>query len=195
MVRISYDYGIFWIMFTGNKTAAMEQNWKPITGTDGKYEVSDLGNVKAYHPQLGEIILKPMNSNGYLVVIISKNGIRKQYKVHRLVGVEWIPNPGNKPEINHKNGIKCDNRAENLEWATGEENNDHALRTGLNPSGENHRNSKLKTEEVVAILSSKFGYGTLAKQYNVNRTLIRAIKKGWQWKHITVPYLASRTGK
>jgi len=69
---------------------------------------------------------------GYKYVTLCKDEKPKKYLVHRLVAEHYIPNPENKPLINHKNGIKTDNRIENLEWCTSSENNRHAHQMGLN---------------------------------------------------------------
>lgn len=107
--------------------------WKPIEGFP-KYKVSNLGRVKSlgFINNLGHfrkgIILKPWDDGkGYLKVQLHK----KSFRVHRLVAQEFIPNPENKPQVNHKNGIKSDNRVENLEWVTNAENTQHAYDNGL----------------------------------------------------------------
>jgi len=103
------------------------ETYKSIFGV----QVSSLGNVK------NTKILKGGIYNGYRKVLIKIDGKLKNYSVHRLVGMAFLPNPENKPEINHKNGIKTDNRVENLEWVTKSENQKHAIKTGLmtNPRG------------------------------------------------------------
>lgn len=116
--------------------------WRDIKGYEGLYEVSDLGNVKSLERSIvrkdgtsyyiAERILRPRKkSEGYLDVALNKDGKAKHYRVHRLVAEMFIPNPENKPEVNHINANKSDNRVENLEWATREENIHHAIKEGL----------------------------------------------------------------
>lgn len=115
----------------------MVEIWKDIKGYEGIYQVSDLGRVKSlnYNHHGMEAILKPSNrGNGYLFVVLCINKIKTNYLVHRLVCESFLPNPENKRTVNHKNGIKTDNRLDNLEWATHHENNKHAHDNGLNVS-------------------------------------------------------------
>ena len=97
----------------------MEEIWRPIVGYEGKYEVSNLGNVK--NVKTGRILKPSSDYDGYLLVNLYDNG-RKMFKVHRLVLQTFLPIEENK-EVNHKNHIKNDNRLENLEWCSHSENN------------------------------------------------------------------------
>lgn len=132
----------------------MNETWKDIKGYEGLYQVSDKGKVRSldrnvrrngntYKSLKGRLIKQHKYDNGYLFVTLSKNGKYKQFLVHRLVGVAFIENNEQKPEINHKNEIKTDNRVENLEWVTRRENVIYGtqLKRGVmhrNQSGENN---------------------------------------------------------
>ena len=113
--------------------------WKTIEGYPS-YEVSDKGQVRSLyrnHSTNGSIInivriLKPVvGKGGYLQVGLSNEGERRYYKIHRLVLEAFVVSCPERKECNHKNGIKSDNRPENLEWATKSENQLHAYQTGL----------------------------------------------------------------
>jgi hypothetical protein len=100
--------------------------FKDIEGYFGLYQVSNMGNVKSFHTGK-EKILKPKNDkDGYLFVVLSKQGKVKTCKIHRLVAQSFIENPQNLPQVNHKNEIKTDNRASNLEWCDCQYNIDYS---------------------------------------------------------------------
>ena len=104
--------------------------WKDIEGYEGIYQVSNLGRTKRLYKNDKEKILKPFsNKDGYLIVNLCKEGKVKSRSVHRLVAQAFIPNPENKPEVNHKDENKSNNKVENLEWVTSKENNNYGTRT------------------------------------------------------------------
>ena len=117
-----------------------EEIWKEVPGYEGLYEVSNLGRVKSCKKTVirsngrkisfPEKIMKPsVNHKGYLIIDLRKNGKRSGGFVHRLVGKDFIDNPFNKEQINHKNGNKEDNCVQNLEWVTNQENMAHAYKS------------------------------------------------------------------
>lgn len=95
-----------------------EEKWKPVSGYN--YAVSSTGKVKSFHSQK---IIKPFtNHKGYLIVTLSKDGRKKNMRIHRLVAQAFIDNSANLPEVDHINGERQDNRVENLRWASGSSN-------------------------------------------------------------------------
>ena len=106
--------------------------WRPIPGTNGKYEISNLGNVKSFvRKSEGKLLrqVKRSHDNGYLCVCIRVNGVRKIIPVHRLVADAFLDKKNGCTDVNHKNEIKTDNRAENLEWCTKAYNNRYGTHT------------------------------------------------------------------
>ena len=102
----------------------MAEMWRHIPGYDDRYLVSNYGNIIG--PRGGN---KPFKSrDGYKIATLYSYGAKIRKGVHVLVALAFIPNPENKPEINHKNGVRDDNRVENLEWVTRSENNLHRRR-------------------------------------------------------------------
>lgn len=127
----------------------MDEIWKDVEGYEGLYQVSNKSRVRSFAKYDSGIIMKQTKEGcGYLQIQFKKDGKIKHYKVHRMVAKAFIPNPENKPFVNHINGIKTDNRIENLEWVTSSENLKHAHRIGLKipqqlgKSGKLHHRSK-----------------------------------------------------
>lgn len=103
--------------------------WKDITGWENLYKISNLGNVYSCK---SDMILKPSNKKGYLVVKLQNYKRKKTVPIHRLVASAFIPNPENKKEVNHIDCNKENNNVNNLEWCTRQENHYHKCLNGLN---------------------------------------------------------------
>lgn len=137
----------------------------------------------------GEIInkkkgntLKPqLNNKGYLRVYIGK----KLYFVHRLVAEQYVPNPENKPQVNHKDGNKLNNNYSNLEWVDNTENRKHAVENGLHLCGEQCPYSKLTEDDVAFIRRNEtLSIGELSCMFNVARSTIVDILTFKTWKRL-----------
>lgn len=168
------------------------------------YYITDTGDVYSrfsskYNNSNGRIkkMINTINAHGYAKVELFNNNKRYYKQVHRLVATTFIPNPENKPQVNHKNGNKVDNRVENLEWCTQSENVKHTYdvlhrqpsRAGLGKFGKLHPNSKIVLQIKDGEIIAKF-YGTYEAQRKtkVNRSHIsaccngkRKIAGGYQW--------------
>lgn len=145
----------------------MTEEWRDVVGYEEYFSVSSEGKVY---------------SNGKCIFL----------RAHRLVAEAFIPNPENKPFVNHKNANKIDNRVENLEWVTAQENSTHARDMGLlSPlRGESSPTSKLKEADVLYIRENfkarcrEFGARALGKKFGVDKTTIMSVVERKTWSHI-----------
>ncbi len=104
------------------------EKWKPVVGYELRYEVSNMGRIRSL--TRGIMLKQWLQNCGYLEVSLFDGVKFKGHRVHRIVAIAWIPNPENKVHVNHKKGIKTDNRVSKLEWNTPSENNIHAFVIG-----------------------------------------------------------------
>lgn len=141
------------------------------------YIITEKGEI--INKRNGKKVKPQPNGKGYLRVSIGG----KMRFVHRLVAEKYVPNPENKPQVNHKDGNKLNNSVENLEWVTNMENRQHAVKNLLHLTGEKCSWSKLTQKDVVFIrLSKDLTAKELAEKYNVSVSTIRAVKQGKSWK-------------
>jgi hypothetical protein len=178
----------------------MKETWRDIVNYEGIYKISNKGNVKSLARfrrngingkyKQKERILKPgQYSNDYYFVYLCDNSKKKSCSIHRLIALAFIPNPLNKPHINHINGIRTDNKIENLEWCTRSENQLHAIKIGTkNDYGSKSNFSKLRESDVLEIRRLKKmllkSNKELAKNYKVTVSNIEYIIARKSWKHI-----------
>jgi hypothetical protein len=163
--------------------------WKEVKGFEKQYEISNLGNLRSIDREVkhyidgfirkykGSVKKVRLSTDGYLKCNLKNDGKRFDFRVHRLVAEAFIPNNENKPIINHKNGIKTDNRVDNLEWCTISENVLHATKNRL-------IKTKLNDSEALEIFNSILSIRKLGEIYSVNASIIWRIKNKIAYKHL-----------
>ena len=167
-------------------------------GNEPSYEVSNDGEVRSVSryvgsrwesPRLipGKELTQFSDSYGYLVVKVRVGGRGVMKKVHRLVAEAFLPNPESKPQVNHKDTNKKNNRVDNLEWVTAKEHGRHSSEKGLRPRGSANGQAKL-TEVMIPAIRARLGSGesmvSISKDYGVSPYPILCIKRGKTWKHV-----------
>lgn len=163
--------------------------WKDVLGYEGKYQVSNIGRVKSI-PRIRKgnrnavwitkekILSFSQHNCGYRHVTLFMNGQRTTIFIHILVASAFHCNPDNKPQVNHINGIKSDNRVENVEWSTSSENGKHAYRMGLQKARKGVNNEQCKlTFEQVGMIREEYASGSatqkdIALKYGVSDSRI-----------------------
>lgn len=166
-----------------------DEEWRPVVGYEELYDVSTHGRVRrmAGHTTIiGKILRNVRFSNGYEVVTLSDRNVKKIWSIHRLVAKAFIPNPDEKPDVNHIDGVKHHNGVENLEWAEKSENTQHAYRTGLahGVRGAAHRSAKFTPEQIVEIRASTLRQAALARQYGCSNSVISEIRARKTYKNV-----------
>jgi hypothetical protein len=179
----------------------MDTEFRPVNGYEGLYSVSQDGRVKSNQrtkttysgtrtlPVKERILSVCLDSGGYPVVHLSKDGKGQQASIHRLVALAWLEPQAGRAHVNHKDGRKTNNHVSNLEWCSPVENFSHAVSTGLHASsvGASNIKAKLTDDDVLYIRSLQYRRGLineLASRFNVTRLCIGRIRRRVSWTHI-----------
>ncbi len=183
-----------------------EEIWKDVSGYEGLYRVSSLGRIestkttynfkyyktpeKAYTTTIKMLSCQKNPVTGYVAVILCKNKVQKRLYVHVIVATAFLPNPENKKTVNHKFGIRHDNRLSQLEWATHSEQKLDAFKKGYSKTtkGIQTWTSKLTEDDVKKICELYHAGGTttrqLADQFGIQNPTVTNIINGKTWRHV-----------
>lgn len=164
----------------------MEEVWKTVVyqgNVFDNFEVSNLGRIR--NVKTGTLYKQHINKTGYPQVCVSlgSRSKKKIFKIHKAVAETFIPNPENKPEVNHKDGNKVNSRIDNLEWATYSENSQHAWDNGLINSDGSKILRKLSDKQVEYIRNNyipgdkEFGCRALSRKFNMHHKTIESLLK------------------
>ena len=171
---------------------------KDIPGYEGLYAVTTDGKIWSY-PKLtshgygythrGKFLAPCKHRRrGDLGVTLSKDGVSRTKNVARLVAITYIPNPDNKPEVNHINGDFLDNRVENLEWCSTLENLTHKIQVLKKGIGEHHGRAKIVVSDVLKIrelyATGDYSFKTLGKMFNLSKSQVENIVHRRSWAHV-----------
>jgi hypothetical protein len=177
------------------------ENWLPVPGFEGWYEVSNQGRVRRVKPYrntyIGKIIKPYLAGHGYLYVKLHRLGKRSTRTIHMLVASAFVPNPTGLPDVNHKDTVKTNNRSLNLEWSTHKENMQHANTNGLFLNGESLPQAKLtcaRVNQIRGLHSNGERKAHLAKTFGVSWGAIHLIVVGKTWKHVELSAAVESTG-
>lgn len=155
----------------------MREEWRSVIGYEGLYEVSNLGRIRRV-----KIMEPSKKKHGYMQIsLVDRNGVRKSLRLHRIVAEAFIPNPENKPQVNHKDENPINNRAKNLEWATAEENTNYGSRNARASAKNGSKTPVLKIDpKTMKILSEYPGQSSAARDTGICVSCINACLRGKQ---------------
>ena len=178
----------------------MTEEWKPVVGYEGRYEVSNLGRVRSVERTFADkngrqitfcgVVLSPSITNrGRLIVGLNVDNRRRSCSVHRLVAMAFLSNPDNLPEVNHKDENPLNNRVDNLEWCTSDYNRHYGTVIervtkskgtpviGVDKNGNEHYFSSIKEAE------GKTGTYNQTISYHCRFGYRNNIKAGYRWRY------------
>lgn len=167
------------------------EEWREYNG----YKVSNFGKVIG---KKGKYLSTNIAKDGYVPTSIKDYNGKTIHGLHRIVATVFLPNPNNLPEVNHLDGVKHNNRLDNLEWCTKKGNQDHEVLVLQQRSGTNNYMNKLTDEQVIEIHNlckeGKLLYKDIAKLYEISNTVVSSIAQAIRWRHLGLEPLKVKQG-
>jgi hypothetical protein len=168
------------------------EEWRPVPGFEGRYDVSSLGHVRRWRGAAASVLETPLplvgeiDRDGYHKVLLRAYPIRTKRFVHRLVAESFIGPCTDGMQVNHRDGVKLNNAAPNLEYVTCAENHAHAVRTGLKAHGEGMASAKITAAQLLAVLG-RYAAGALsapeaARALGVTKEAFSCAVRGKTWR-------------
>lgn len=180
----------------------MIEIWKDVVGYEGYYMISNIGRVKTVSrlkrakgngvSPVKEYIRPPrVDKYGYPVITLCVDSKPKKFTIHRLVSIAFIPNPDNKPQVNHIDANKFNNSVDNLEWVTALENHQHAQKMGLFNDLYNRKSKNVLQMDLNNNIISVWRSASECGRHGFNREIVRdcclcrrKTHKGFKWKYV-----------
>ncbi len=180
----------------------MTERWLPVQGFEHVLEVSDLGRLRTKNRRVrcgacsfrfvrARILKQTPDDKGYMGVVLYNGGNWARVVVHKAVARAFVPNPENKPQVNHIDGVPAHNPATNLEWCTPSENNVHAVAIGLHRPARRMKDGSTRPgftdDEVIGIkrrIAAGESLSSIARSFGRLPTAIWRIKHGFTWSHL-----------
>lgn len=161
----------------------LKEEWREYNG----YQVSNYGKIIGLR---GRLLSLHIAKDGYVPTAIKDYDGKKIHGIHRVVATVFLPNPDNLPEVNHIDGVKHNNRVDNLEWCTKSENQQHEVRVLKQRNGTKNCKNKLTEEQVIQIYNlckeGEMKYKDIAKLFGVIPEQIHRIVQGVNWKDLNL---------
>jgi len=157
--------------------------WRPVPGIP--YEASCVGGMRRAG---GHQLSQQLSPNGYYYLAVRSGSVRRRRSVHRMVCAAFHGAPHDGCEVRHLNGVRSDNRAENLAWGTRKENAADRLLHGTDWTGDKHKNRRLSADQVADLrrrhANGEFTYSSMARDLGVDVQTVRKAIIGESWKSI-----------
>ena len=178
-------------MRKGVEVMKFKEVWRDVKGYEGFYKVSNYGRVMSVDRTVvfndgrvrefkGVLIKQIVNRFGYSAMYLKKNGKQKVGKVHRLVAEAFIPNPIGKPQVNHIDSKRTNNKVENLEWVTPRENKLHSVKKGLGTKATTEKAKRIRS----LYSSGEYTQEEIGKRFGMDQSNVSYIVNRKTWNHV-----------